>query len=66
MVWAGEWAISSAVITVEEAPTMPLNWRLGDTSLAGETLGLLVAGGFGAGRDDPEPSSVIGLARVRV
>jgi hypothetical protein len=54
-------------MTVEEAPTMPLNWRPGDAvSLAGETLGLLVAGWFAAGRGDPEPSSVTGLARVRV
>jgi len=45
---------------------MPLNWRFGDTLLAGETLGLLVAGWFGAGRRDPDPSSVVGLARVRV
>jgi hypothetical protein len=60
------------VITVEDVPVMPLNWRTGDTLEggetlgAGETLGLLVAGAFGAGRVDPDPVSAMGLARVRV
>ncbi len=78
-VCAGECAISSAVMTVAEAPTMPANCRTGappppwpppcDATLEpvpGAGFGLLDGLGFGATtRRVPEPSSVAGLARVR-
>src|ERR1700756_4872847 len=67
---AGECAMSSAVMTVVDAPTMPANRRLAVTllvcaSLGGEPLGLPVCERFGATRRAPAPSSLPGLARVR-
>src|SRR6202035_4648243 len=57
-VWAGERAISWAVITVVDAPTMPANcltgvvsWLVGE-EVAGEGVGLLGAV-FGATRGTP-------------
>src|SRR3954451_13122615 len=73
-VCAGECAISSAVITLEDAPTMPLNCRppLRSDAVAGVTFApvpgavLLLAGEvFGAARRGPPLSSLVGWARVR-
>ncbi len=69
-VWAGECAMSSAVMTVVDAPTMPANCRFVvalpvDELPAGAPFGLLVCATVGAGRCGPDPSSVMGLARVR-
>ena len=73
----GECAISSAVMTVEEAPTMPLNCRTALPPLPvppldeeapdpseGAALVVLVRAGR-ATRRVPVPSSVAGFARVR-
>src|ERR1700682_4648106 len=65
--------MSSAVMTVEDAPTMPLNCRTTGAPLAGDPFGLLVGATlvllvgetFGATRREPDPSSIRGLARVR-
>src|ERR1700737_2233605 len=62
--------MSSAVMTVVDAPTMPANCRFVVTLLVcallgGEPLGLLVCERFGATRRAPDPSSLMGLARVR-
>src|ERR1700737_3651243 len=69
-VWAGERAISSDVMTDVDAPTMPLNWRTA-VALVGEvfvgaTFELLVRATFGTARREADPSSVMGLARVRL
>ncbi len=63
-VWAGERAISSAVITVDEAPTMPLNCLAEVAPAAGETFELSVVETFGVARRESDPSSERGLARV--
>ena len=71
--WAGECAMSSAVMTDVDAPTMPANCRIGAALpgdetfglFAGEPPGLLVCETFGATRREPEPSSLTGFARVR-
>src|SRR3954469_24742528 len=73
-VCAGECAISSAVITLEDAPTMPLNCRppLPSDAVADVTFApvpgagwLLVGDVFGAARRGPPLSSLAGWARVR-
>ncbi|HMH72413.1 MAG TPA: hypothetical protein VK554_08935 [Bradyrhizobium sp.] len=61
-------------MTVADAPTMPLNCLTAGAPLAGDPFGpgagamlvLVVCDIFGATRREPDPSSVIGLARVRV
>ena len=63
--WAGECAMSSAVMTAVDAPTMPANCRFVVTLfvcplLGGELLGLLVCETFGAARREPDPSSCAG------
>ncbi len=70
-VCAGERAISSAVMTDVDAPTMPLNCRFVVTLLAAEllvgaTFVLLGCETFGATRREPDPSSLMGFARVRL
>src|SRR6266478_8860031 len=71
--WVGECAISSAVMTDVDAPTMPANCRIVVALPVDETFGLfagappglLVWETFGATRREPEPSSLTGFARVR-
>jgi hypothetical protein len=61
-------------MTVADAPTMPLNCLTAGATLAGDPFepdagAMFVLGVcdiFGATRREPDPSSVIGLARVRV
>jgi hypothetical protein len=61
-------------MTDVDAPTMPANCRIGVALPGDETLGLfagappglLVCETFGATRREPEPSSLTGLARVRL
>ncbi len=61
-------------MTVADAPTMPLNCLIAGAPVAGDPFGpgagamfvLVVCDIFGATRREPDPSSVIGLARVRV
>lgn len=62
--------MSSAVMTVVAAPTMPANCRLVaallvDELSAGAPLGLPVGATFGAARYAPEPSLLTGRARVQ-
>src|ERR1700716_1932595 len=65
--------MSSAVMTVVDAPTMPANFLIAGTLLVCEPAGLpdgaplvlRVCGTAGATRREPDPSSVTGLARVR-
>jgi len=61
-------------MTVADAPTMPLNCLIAGAPVAGDPFEpdagamfvLVVCDIFGATRREPDPSSVIGLARVRV
>src|SRR6202158_3393717 len=68
--WAGECAMSSAVMTDVAAPTMPANCRTAVARVGGAFVGatfvLLVGATVGAARREPDPSSLIGLARVRL
>ncbi len=62
--------MSSAVMTEVDAPTMPANCRFVVTLPvgglpAGVPFELFVCEVLGATRDNPDPSSSIGLARVR-
>src|ERR1700731_596193 len=63
--------MSSAVMTVVDAPTIPANCRFAVTLLVcgllgGAPFGLLVCEPFSATRRAADPSSLMGLARVRV